>query len=73
MSQDKAQSAFVAANGTEYPAYMELVRADGTRHRFNTKGPKPAKSGRMNGFYGGKLTADDGTQFQVGCNVTELS
>ena len=64
---------FTTADGTEFPAQMILIMADGTKHTFHTKGPKPSKAtGRQNAFYGGKLLGDDGSRFQVGCNVTQL-
>ena len=75
MPQDASNGAtpFTTDDGTEFPAQMILIYADGTRHVFHTKRPKPSKAtGKQNAFYGGKLHADDGSVFQVGCNVTQL-
>lgn len=74
MEKDKTQAAPATVDDKAFPVYMTLHFADGTEARFITKGPKPSKAtGRMNAFYGGKHVSDDGDQFQVGCNVTQLS
>lgn len=72
MTEADARGPFTAPDGTEFPCKMVLEFADGTKYTYMGKGPKPAKSGKMNAYFGGKMTGDDGSQFQVGCNVTQL-
>ena len=60
-------------NGEEFPCVAVLVYADGTRIVFNIRAPKPSTAtGKINAWAGGKAALEDGTQVQVGINLTVL-
>lgn len=60
-------------DGTEFPCLAVLVYADGTRITFPIRKPKPsAATHKINAWAGGKMALEDGTQVQVGINLTIL-